>query len=241
MGRLIRQKAIEQGHRVVAVIDPVSGAREVSAKEFDASSLPLDVIIDFTNPAVLVENVNRYGELKVPAVIGTTGWYDRLNEVAAAVARHGIGLIWAGNFSLGVNLFYQLVRTAGQLFNRFPDYDALIHETHHRHKADSPSGTAEMIGAILLDSLDRKKNLATGNPGRPLQEGELHLSSARGGTIPGIHRVLFDSDVDTIVIEHSARNRSGFADGALLAAEWIIGKKGIYTIDDLMRSIIGER
>ncbi len=239
MGKLIRQKALEKGHQVAAVIDPFSDAEEITARKISSSCLPLDVIIDFTNPEALIDNVTRYGSLQVPAVIGTTGWYDHLSEVATIVNQAGTGLIWSGNFSLGVNIYFQLIKTAAVLMERFDQYDILVNETHHRFKKDSPSGTAEMIGVILLDTLSRKNKIVTGNPGRPLAENELHLSSSRGGAILGTHRVLFDSEVDTITIEHTAHNRSGFAEGALLAAEWIVGKKGLYNIDDLMRAVIG--
>ncbi len=172
-------------------------------------------------------------------VIGTTGWYDRMDQVAAIVKKTGIGLIWSGNFSLGVNLFFQLVKTAGRVMNRFPQYDAMVHEYHHRRKADSPSGTAQMIGEILLDVLESKSSPVTGSPDRRIEDYEMHISSTRGGSIPGTHRVIFDSDVDTIVLEHCARNRGGFAEGAVLAAEWINGRKGFYNIDDMMLSMIG--
>ncbi len=239
MGKMIRQKALEKGHQVTAVVDPSSDAQEVTARGISPAILPLDVVIDFTYPETLVENVKLYGELKVPAVIGTTGWYDRLSEVAMIVKQAGTGLIWSGNFSLGVNIYFQLIKVAASLMDRFEHYDVMVNETHHRNKLDCPSGTAEMIGVILLDALSRKNRIVTGNPEKALSEDDLHISSIRGGAIPGIHRVVFDSEVDTISIEHSVRNRSGFAEGALLAAEWIINKKGLYNIDDLMQAVIG--
>jgi 4-hydroxy-tetrahydrodipicolinate reductase len=118
----------------------------------------------------------------------------------------------------------------------------MVHEYHHRHKADSPSGTAQMIGELLIAGLDRKRNIVTDSLNRQIEESEIHISSTRGGSIPGIHRVSFDSEVDTIILEHSARDRGGFADGALLAAEWIYGRSGLFSIDDLMQSVIrGEK
>lgn len=201
--------------------------------------MPLDVIIDFTEPQVVVENIERYGRLGLAAVIGTTGWYDRFDRVDAVVEKSGIGLIWSGNFSLGVNLFFYLVKHAGKIMNRFPRYDALVHEYHHRRKADSPSGTAQMLGDILIKYLDRKSQTVTAGLDRRIEENELHISSTRGGSIPGTHRVVFDSDEDTIILEHSARSRAGFAEGAVLAAEWIRGRKGLYSIDDMMHSLIG--
>ncbi len=239
MGRLIRETALERGHTVPVVIDPAVSADEVTDRELTSNSLPLDVIIDFTHPQAVVDNIKRYGELGFTAVIGTTGWYERMDEVSAVVEKSGIGLIWSGNFSLGVNLFFRLVKAAGKMMNRFPGYDAMVHEYHHRRKADSPSGTAQMIGELLLDSLDSKTEAVTDSPRRRIKASELHVSSTRGGSIPGTHRVIFDGDDDTIVLEHSARNRSGFAEGAVLAAEWIRGRSGLYHIDDMMQSIIG--
>jgi 4-hydroxy-tetrahydrodipicolinate reductase len=239
MGKMIRQQALEKGHQVAAVIDPSSAEQEVTARGISPAILPLDVIIDFTHPEGLIDNVKLYGELKLPAVIGTTGWYSRLSEVATIVNRAETGLIWSGNFSLGVNIYFQLIKAAAGLMERFEQYDVLVSEVHHRQKKDCPSGTAEMIGVILLDALSRKNRIITGNPGQPLCEEDLHISSSRGGAVPGLHRVVFDSEIDTIAIEHTARNRSGFAEGALLAAEWIVNKKGLYNIDDLMQAVIG--
>lgn len=238
MGVVTRQTALARGHLVPTVIDPQSDAEEVTAKELTCLSPPLDVIIDFSSPQAVVNNIERYGKLKLAVVIGTTGWYEQMERVASIVKESGIGLIWSSNFSLGVNLFFQLVETAALLMNRFPQYDVLVHESHHRRKIDSPSGTAKMIGEILIDRLERKNTILDELPDRRIKDHELHLSSSRGGSIPGSHRVIFDSEVDTIVLEHNARSRCGFAEGAVRAAEWIYGRNGLYTINDMMNSII---
>ncbi len=238
MGALVRQAALARGHLVPLVLDPQSRAKEVNAREFTCLSPPLDVIIDFTSPQAVVKNIERYAELQVAAVVGTTGWYAQMERVASIVKESGIGLIWSSNFSLGVNLFLKLIETAASIMNRFPQYDVLVHESHHRRKIDSPSGTARMIADLLLEKLDGKSSLLTDLPERPLEERELHLSSSRGGSAPGEHRVVFDSDVDTIILEHSARSRCGFAEGAVQAAEWICGRSGLYDINDLMNSTI---
>lgn len=240
MGVLIRQRALARGHEVPVVVDPFSEGPEVTNRELTAKLLPLDVIMDFTRPDVAFENIRRYGDLKISAVVGTTGWYNKLDQVKEVVNNSGIGLIWSGNFSLGVNLLFYLVKAAGRVMNRFPQYDAAVHECHHRNKADSPSGTAEMLGNLIIDSMDRKTVRAGGSLNCRIAENELNISSTRVGSMPGTHQVIFDSEVDTIILEHSARNRTGFADGALLAAEWIAGRSGLFSIDDLMQSIIGE-
>ena len=239
MGVIIRQTALKRGHQVTVVIDRTSGKKEVTGKELTSACLPLDVIIDFSEPWSVVDNIKRYGELKLSAVIGTTGWYDKMDQVSSLVERSGIGLLWSGNFSLGANLFFQLVRAAGRAMNLFPQYDAMVHEYHHRQKADCPSSTEQIIGNILIDTLERKSSTVTGFLDRPIESFELHISSTRGGSIPGTHQVIFDSDVDSILLEHSTRNRSGFAEGALAAAEWIQGRQGLYEMEDMMQSIIG--
>ncbi len=239
MGILIRHKALSRGHEVPVVVDPHSKADEVTTRVVDSSAELLDVIIDFTEPRAVVHNIERYAKMNLTAVIGTTGWYDRMDQVARLVEESGIGLIWSGNFSLGVNIYFHLIKAAGRIMNRFAQYDVMVHEYHHRHKAESPSGTAEMIADILIKELDRKSFPVTQLPGRRIDSSELNISSTRGGSIPGTHQVIFDSEVEMIVLEHNARNRSGFAEGAVAAAEWIYGKQGLYNIEQMMKSIVG--
>ncbi len=239
MGMLIRQKALSCGHEVPVVVDSHGTADEITARDVTSISAPLDVIIDFTHQQAVLDNIRIYGKLKIPAVIGTTGWYEHMDRAAAIVKESGIGLIWSGNFSLGVNLFFQLVETAGSLMNQFKQYDAAVHEYHHRHKADSPSGTAQMIGELMIKTLDRKTRVVSTLTESKIEDCELHLSSTRGGSVPGTHQVIFDSEVDTIMLEHCARSRAGFAEGALVAAQWVCNREGFFNINDLMRSIIG--
>ncbi len=241
MGRLIRLKALEAGHEVVAVIDPVSTDRDVTASEISAASLKdAQVVIDFTIPSVVIGNISRYAEIGISCVVGTTGWYDRMDEVSGIVGER-IGCIWSGNFSVGVHLFFEMVRKAAAVMDGFGAYDCMVHEFHHNKKADSPSGTAAMIGKILIDGLDRKSAVVTEMLDRPIEAHELHVSSTRGGAIPGTHTVIFDSPVDSIELTHRARNREGFAAGSITAAEWIDGRKGFFSIDDLLQSLIGEQ
>ncbi len=174
-------------------------------------------------------------------VVGTTGWYDRMEEVRELVERGGIGFIWAGNFSIGVNVFFNVVRTAASIFNRFDRYDPFIHEYHHREKMDSPSGTAVMTGSILLEEIERKERVVTETLRRRIAPEELHISSTRGGSVFGTHTVTFDSDVDTVEIKHTAKGRMGFATGAVTAAEWIVGRKGFFGIEEMMDEIIKRR
>ncbi len=239
MGRLIHRAALARGHEVPVIVDPSGSVPEVTASAFSKELPKVEVIIDFSLPGAVSENVRQYGQMKSSAVIGTTGWYGEMDQVAQLVKNSGIGVIWSGNFSLGVNLFFQLIRSAGEIINRFDEYDITIHELHHRHKADSPSGTAEMIGHILLNALDRKKQVVSAGPATKPAEEKLLISSVRCGHIPGVHQVIIDGESDTITLEHSARNREGFAAGAIMAAEWIVERKGFYNIDDMMQTIIG--
>jgi 4-hydroxy-tetrahydrodipicolinate reductase len=235
MGQTVHALAEQKGIAVTAIVDP--NVPEC-LPEIEADALrEADVCIDFTEPDAVVENVHKLASLGKNAVVATTGWYDRMDEVQQSVAEHEIGLIWSGNFSIGVHAFFRIVAYAAQRFNQLPDYDVMAHEFHHRHKADSPSGTARMLGDLLLAALDRKETLVTEELKRKITPEELHFSSTRGGSVPGTHLVLFDSSVDTIELRHTARGREGFAVGALTAAEFIHGKTGFYSVEDLMADL----
>ncbi|MBN1994355.1 MAG: 4-hydroxy-tetrahydrodipicolinate reductase [Anaerolineae bacterium] len=236
MGKIIETLATEKGHHIVAIVDPYAeGCYKKITQEAISGA---EVCLDFTHPQVVVNNIRQIAALGKKMVIGTTGWYEQLDEVKQVVEANRVGLIWSGNFSLGVNALFRLVAYAARVFNNLPDYDVLGHEFHHRHKADSPSGTAAMLGQILLDHLERKQKLVYNKLDRKIEPDELHFSSSRGGAIPGTHLVMFDSPVDTIEIKHTARGREGFAAGALLAAEFIQTKTGFYHINDLMDTLV---
>jgi 4-hydroxy-tetrahydrodipicolinate reductase len=238
MGQMVRRFAEARGHAITAVVDPAAGPD--CQKEITAEALSdADVCIDFTTPQTAVANIRSIAALGKNMVIGTTGWYSQMEEVKRIVAERRIGLIWSGNFSIGVNALFRIVGFAARMFNRLPEYDVLGHEFHHKGKADSPSGTAVMLGNILLENLDRKRRLVTDRLDRKIEPDEIQFSSTRGGAIPGTHLVLFDSAVDTIEIQHTARGREGFAVGAVMAAEFIQGKKGFYSIEDLMDEVLG--
>lgn len=237
MGREIERIALERKHELVR-IDPHS--EDADFREISKDPLSgVDVAIDFTHPSVAVENISKISALGVDLVVGTTGWYDRMDEVTKIVKENGTGLIWSGNFSLGVNVLFRLAREAGRIINHIPGYDVAVHEYHHNRKADSPSGTAEMLGDILLDTVERKKTLVREKLDRPPEPEELHVSSTRCGSIPGIHSVMLDSEADSIELKHTARTRAGFALGAVMAAEFIKGRKGMHDINALMDTIMG--
>lgn len=240
MGHEIEKIAKEKGLAVKSIIDPE--AEGAAFKEINKESLKdVDVAIDFTHPDTAVENIKKYCELKTNAVIGTTGWYDKTGEIKKTVEKARIGLIWSGNFSLGVNIFFRIAEKAAKIMNKFDDYDVFVHEFHHNQKADSPSGTAVMIGDILTENIRRKEKVVTEELKRKIKPDELHVSSTRAGSIPGTHIIGFDSKADTIELKHTARGREGFAIEAVMAAEWVKGKKGFFDINDLMKNIIGGK
>jgi len=197
----------------------------------------VDVCIDFSTPTAVVHNIVAAAECKTNIVVGTTGWYDKLKEVEKTVKDKKIGLVYSPNFSLGMNIFYQILSSTTHIFDRFDYYDIAIHEIHHKGKVDSPSGTALTLGQIILQNIKRKREFLHEASHKQIKPEQLHVTSTRFGSVVGSHRVLFDSDGDTIELIHTAKNRSGFALGALIAAEWLKGKKGIFTMKDVITSI----
>jgi 4-hydroxy-tetrahydrodipicolinate reductase len=179
----------------------------------------VDVAIDFSIPDAVIHNIRRLVDLGVPTVVGTTGWYEHLEEVKQLVTERGGGLVWGANFSVGVNLFFKVVRYASELFSRFAEYDPFAVEHHHQFKKDAPSGTALI--------LEREMRASYG-------ERTPHSVSIRAGYAPGTHEVGFDSEADIITLTHAARSRQGFAVGAVVAAELIAGRKGFYEFPELL-------
>lgn len=234
MGKEIERLVTERGWQVDVRIDidtpPVTPAQRKA----------VDVVIHFAQARTILEDLTPWAEAHKAIVVGTTGWQDQLPKIEALVTKHQIGLIYASNFSLGVNIYYQLVRTAAFLMDQFNDYDAFIQEIHHKNKIDSPSGTALTMGQILLKHLRRKKEMLNEPSHGTIRPEQLHISSTRGGTVVGTHILTFDSSADTIELKHTAKDRSGFALGTLLAAEWILGKKGLFTMDDLFQDLLKQ-
>ena len=236
MGEEVEKVALFRGHTIVT-IDPVAKAnfREINEKSLNG----IDVCIDFTTPSVALTNARACAMQGKNIVMGTTGWYDQMKEMKEAVG--DVGFIWSGNFSIGVNIFFRIVEEASKVFERIPEYDISVFEAHHNKKKDSPSGTAKMIADIIIKNISRKDKIVTDKLDRTPEKNELHVASMRCGSIPGTHKVFFDSGADTIELNHTARNRNGFALGAVLAAEFVNGKKGFFCIDDLMQNIIGGK
>jgi len=219
MGRLIEQLAPQYGFEVRAKFD---GRSNPHGQALSHETLrKVDAAVEFTSPEAALENIRRLAVLGVNTVAGTTGWLDELPSVREAVAKSGTGLVWAANFSLGVNLFLQAVAHTAGLFAKHAEYEAWAWEIHHSTKKDAISGTL--------------KNLAEEMRSRGYDRS-LSLASNRAGAHPGTHEIGFDSAADTITLRHTARNREGFARGALRAARWVVGKKGMFEF----REILGE-
>jgi 4-hydroxy-tetrahydrodipicolinate reductase len=237
MGKIVEKVVKEKGHEYV-IIDPFDKSAKYSSLKNVKDGI--DVFIDFTIPAAVMENITIYAKLKKNVVMGTTGWDDNIVEIEKIVNDSGIGFIYSSNFSIGVNIFFRVVEEAARIVNKFEDYDVFGYELHHRKKMDSPSGTAKSIAEILVNKIDRKTVLHFDKLDRKPDPNELHFASIRAGHIPGTHIVGFDSEVDTIEIKHTARNRNGFAIGSVFAGEWIIGKKGFFTKEDMMSALLDE-
>lgn len=231
MGKEVERLALEKGHTIVARLTSQSPSVAVEA------SKDIDIVIHFAAPHSVVQHVEEWARRKKHLVIGTTGWQNDIPTVRRLVEQHRVGLIYASNFSIGVNLFSAIVRHAGIAFNRFPDYDLFVHEEHHKDKTDHPSGTALSLAKLLVQVVERKKEILSNPPEGKIKPEQLHVSSVRAGAIVGTHRVVFDSAADQIALVHQAKNRAGFALGALLAAEWIRGKEGMFTMDDLAQDL----
>lgn len=210
MGQLVEQMALAHGIEIASRIDVGTGDW----------SAPADVAVDFSTAEALTDNFPRYVQRKLPVVIGTTGWADLLALFRQEAERAGLGVVASANFSIGANLFEMMASNAARLMRQHPNYGAWIHESHHATKRDAPSGTA----LLLRDAM------AAAGYDRPID-----ISSTRAGAIPGIHSIGFDGPSDTIELTHTARDRRGFASGALLAAQWIQGRRGWFSMMDVLK------
>src|SRR3954447_3374206 len=216
MGKLIEQLAPLYDFSVALKLDEFNNANgEGLTRENFAG---IDVAIEFSIPAAVPRNVEGIAALGVPLVVGTTGWLEHLDQVKRAVEGHGTGLVWSPNFSIGVNLFLRVVREAARLMESEPEYGAWAWEIHHSAKKDAPSGT-------LLKLVEEMKRAGYAR--------NIDVGSNRAGAIPGTHEIGFDSTADTITLRHTARSREGFARGALKAADWLVGKKGLYEFSEI--------
>jgi len=199
-----------------------------------------DVAIDFTLPESVIGNVEILSKMGKNIVIGTTGWEKHKMDIESMTANCSIGTVYASNFSIGMQMFFRIVDQASRMKNLFPEYDIFMHEIHHKRKKDSPSGTALTLAQSILKNVDSKNEIYTNKCEGEIQPDQLHVSSNRGGEIAGTHTIFIDSAADTLELTHRAKNRTGFAMGALQAAEWINGKKGFFDFKDVFDEIINS-
>lgn len=223
MGTLVADRARRAGHEVGAV---VAGDR-AAADERSVAALLVghDVAIDFSVGFAVPRNVGACLAAGVPVVEGVTGWHDAYDQVVAQVRAADGGIVIGENLSVGVNLFYRVAKCAAQLYGALGDYAPFIEEAHHAQKRDAPSGTALRLRALAAESF----------------QGDVPIASTRAGRIPGVHRVGFDGPHDHVTLEHTARSREGFAEGALLAAGWLVGRRGVYRFDDVLDDLLGGK
>ena len=228
MGKTIEAIALERGHEVALKID-ISNIETLTKQSLQAC----DAAIEFSTPTSAVSNMFCCFEAGIPVVCGTTGWYGELEKVRKECRDMNGGLFYASNFSIGVNIFFRINEQLARLMNRYPGYDVSMEEIHHIHKLDAPSGTAITLADGILKHMERKKKwtLTENNA----DTSTLKITSIREGEIPGTHIIRYQSDIDDIEIKHTAHNRKGFALGAVLAAEFMQGKKGLYGMNDLMK------
>jgi len=232
MGKLLEHFAQERGHEICITID-ADNASDIRSERFKEA----DVAIEFSVPHAALEHIYDAFEADVPIVVGTTGWYDELAAVEQKCRAGNNTLLYASNFSVGVNVFFYVNNVLAKLMNRYPQYDVQVEEIHHTQKLDAPSGTAITIAEGILDGLERKNTWVNEVIGQQddviVKPNELLIESHRIEEVPGTHTVIYSSEVDELEFKHTAHSRAGFALGAILAAEWLHGKKGFYSIQDM--------
>lgn len=229
MGKAVETVATRRGHRISHIVkvpgDPAMA--KISPEN-------TDVAIEFTAPSEAKGNYVALLHKGIPVVTGTTAWESEKEAVMDLVEENEGAFLWASNFSIGVNIMFKLNEKLASLMNAYPDYDVLVEEKHHKLKQDGPSGTAKSLGNQIIKGLDRKDAMVSGELGhRAPAENELSMGFTRAGRIIGEHSVVYTSEIDEITLSHRAFNRSGFAQGAVVAAEWLVGKKGFYNFGDI--------
>ena len=234
MGKIIEKIATDRKHEIVLKIDH-DNLHELTAENLKKA----DVAIEFTMPGSVLGNIAKCFEAGTPVVVGTTGWYDELENIKQQCEENNSTLLYATNFSVGVNIFFKINKMLAKLMNNYPYYDVQVEEIHHTQKLDSPSGTAITIAEGIIENIDAKKdwlNVLTTDDNKNegnISQNELLIESLRIDSVPGTHTVIYDSEVDSIEFKHTAHNRNGFALGAVLAAEWLQDKKGFHSVQDM--------
>lgn len=231
MGKTIEQIALNRGHEIVSIID-IDNQQDFDSDAFRSA----DVAIEFTTPNTAVDNYMKAFAQGVAVVSGSTGWTKRMPEIKAICDKGDATFFWTSNFSLGVNIFFALNKYLSAIMDNFDNYQPKMKEIHHIHKLDHPSGTAITLAEGLIENVGRIDSWIE----ECANDSQLLIEHQREGEVPGTHIISWDSDVDTITIEHKAKSRQGFALGAVVAAEWVCGKKGFLTMDQMMHGIIRD-
>ena len=226
MGRETERIALQKNHLITAVLDKAE-----DWKIYHDRIIESDVIIDFSMPGVVLTNIRQAFELNIPIVVGTTGWDDKKEEIRRQCLENDHTLFTASNFSIGVNIFFEINTLLAGFMDHYPDYQPTIEEVHHTQKLDKPSGTAIELAKQIIENINRKNKWILDRNG---EVSDLSIFSKRIADIPGTHKVIYSSEVDQIEIIHTAKSRKGFAAGAVMAAEWLAGKKGYFGMKDLL-------
>ena len=233
MGKTIERFAKTQKIKVSQIID--------SKTELEKAVFDLDeVAIEFTEPDTCIANLIILANKSVRTVCGTTGWHQHLDQVKT-IYKNKAAFLYATNFSLGVNIFWQITASTAKIIDKFTNYDVSVHETHHNKKKDCPSGTALETADILLQNIQRKKSIISEMSNQPINPEELHVSYARCGNIIGDHEITFSGNTDSIKISHQGHDRASYANGAIECAKWLVGKQGFYNIHDYIKEIINAK
>jgi len=227
MGKVIERIALERGHEIVL--------KKTSSTTFEGLQ-NADVAIDFSIPDCAVENISECLNNGIPVISGTTGWLEHYDKMVALCNEKNGAFIYGSNFSLGVNLFFELNDYLAKMISKFNQYNVSMEEIHHTQKLDKPSGTAISLANGIIKNTDTKNNWSIENP----KSEEVFIDVKRIENVPGTHSIFYKSEVDTIEIKHTAHNRDGFALGSVIAAEWLIGKKGVFTMKDVLELGFGS-
>jgi len=226
MGKEIEKAAIEKGHEIFLKIDS-----EKDWQTYENVFAQSEIAIDFSMPDTAVANIKKCFKSNIPVVEGTTAWYNQLDEIKSLCKQKNQALFFASNYSIGVNIFFEINKQLASIMNNYESYEPSIEESHHIQKLDAPSGTAITLANEIIEKIERKKKWIKEFSQDP---NELAIKSIREGNIPGTHSIFYDSPTDVLEIKHTAKNRKGFAFGTVLAAEFLLGKTGFFTMEDLL-------
>ena len=227
MGKEIEKIAMQRGHEIIGIVNRTNPKENLDLRKIDA-------VIEFTSPDLAESHVIYCLENNLPIVVGTTGWYNKLDVLSTLCKEKNGALLHATNFSIGVNLFFAMNKYLAKMMNQFPEYKASVLEIHHTQKLDAPSGTGISIVEQIIDNHSTYKNWENVKKSQITHDATLSIESLRLPDVPGTHEVKYESEIDTIEMKHTAHNRKGFALGSVLAAEWLQNKKGVFTMNDVL-------